>query len=308
MPGYLNKVKFKRFWQRIFELVWKKDLFFNSSAITFNLFICAVPFTLILISILGYILSIDAAFDELVRYGRELLPSFTYETQSGDVVEGAITLERLIMPLVSGRQLFGIIGLVILVFFAQGLFHTLKHVLFQVFDIEERKHPVIEFIYNFFTFGVIGGVFIFFTMTISLVTLFTTNQIIIPYTDYVIELNWVIELFTKLLPVIFTFLLFYIIYRYISEKRLEKQVALIGAAVYTTLFEIARLGVSFYLEYAFTAYQYLYQGYTALIILGLWVFYSAMLFVVAAIVARAYKEIYMADHPSIEKNPYTAIS
>jgi YihY family inner membrane protein len=308
MPGYFDKGKLKRFWQRVFDLIWKKDLFFNASAITFNLFICAVPFTLILISILGYILSIDAAFNELVRYGRELLPSFTFETQSGDVVEGAVTLERLIMPLVSGRRLFGIIGLTILIFFAQGLFHTLKHVLFQVFDIEERKHPVIEFIYNFFTFGVIGGVFIFFTMAISLISLFTTNQVIIPYTDYVIELNWMIEMFTKLLPVVFTFLLFYIIYRYISEKRLDKKTAFVGAVVYTSLFEIARLGVSLYLEHAFTAYQYLYQGYTALIILGLWVFYSAVLFVVAAIIARAFKEVYMADQPTIEKNPYTAIS
>ena len=100
----------------------------------------------------------------------------------------------------------------------------------------------------------------------------------------------------------------YIIYRYISEKRLEKRVALIGATVYTLLFEIARLGLSLYLEYAFTAYQHLYQGYTALIMLGLWVFYSGILFIIGAIIARAYREIYMADQPAIEKNPYTAIS
>lgn len=308
MPGNFDKEKFSRFWRRVVELTLKKDLFFNASAITFNLIICAVPFTLILISILGYILSIDAAFDELVRYGRELLPSFTFETQSGDVVEGAVTLERLIMPLVTGRRIFGIVGLVILVVFAQGLFHTLKHVLFHVFDIEDRKHPVIELIYNFFTFGVVGGVFIFFSMSIYIITLFTTNQITIPYTDYVIEFGWFYELFTTVLPVIFTLLLFYIIYRYISEKRLEKRVALIGATVYTALFEIARMGVSVYLEYAFTAYQHLYQGYTAMIILGLWIFYSGVLFVVGAVIARAYREIYMADRPAIEKNPYTAIS
>ncbi len=308
MAGYFKKDKFKKYWQRVFQLSMEKNLFFNASAITFNLFICAVPFTLILISILGYILSIDAAFEELVRYGRELLPSFTFQTQNGDVVEGAVTLERMIMPLVSGRTVFGIVGFVILIFFAQGLFHSLKHVLFQVFDIEERKHPAIELIYNFFTFGVIGGVFIFFSMAISLVTLFTFDEIAIPYTEVVIELGWMYEFFTNFIPIIFTFLLFYIIYRYISEKRMERIVAVIGAGVYTILFEIARIGVSLYLEYAFTAYRYLYQGYTALIIIGLWVFYSAMLFIVASIMARAFREVYLADRPVIEKKPYTAIS
>jgi YihY family inner membrane protein len=308
MPDYFDKEKFKQFWQRVLELALKKNLFFNASAITFNLIICAVPFTLILISILGYILSIDASFNELVRYGRELLPNFSYETQQGDVIEGAVTLENLIMPLVSGRRVFGLVGLAILIIFAQGLFHTLKHVLFEVFDIEERKHPVIEFIYNFFTFGVVGGVFIFFSMTIYIASLITIEEFVIPYTDYVIELGWFHELYITVIPVVFTFLLFYIIYRYISEKRLEKRVALIGATVYTVLFEIARLGLSLYLEYAFTAYQHLYQGYTALIMLGLWVFYSGVLFIIGAIIARAYREIYMADQPAIEKNPYTAIS
>lgn len=308
MSNYFDKEKFKRYWKRVFELMIRKDLFFNASAITFNLFICAIPFTLILISILGYILSIDAAFQEMLRYGRELFPSFTFQTQDGDIIQGAVTIERLIMPLVSGRRIFGIVGLVILIFFAQGLFHSLKHVLFEVLDIEDRKHPVVEFIYNFFTFGIVGGVFIFFTMAISIVSIFTFDPLLIPQTDIVINLRWVYDLITNVIPVVFTFLLFYIIYRYISEKRMEIKIALISASVYTVLFEMARIGVSIYLEYAFSSYQYLYQGYTALIILGIWVFYSAILFIVAAILARAFEEVYMVNRPSIEKNPYTAIS
>ncbi len=308
MSNYFDKEKFKRYWKRVFELIIRKDLFFNASAITFNLFICAIPFTLILISILGYILSIDAAFQEMLRYGRELFPSFTFQTQDGDIIQGAVTIERLIMPLVSGRRIFGIVGLVILIFFAQGLFHSLKHVLFEVLDIEDRKHPVVEFIYNFFTFGIVGGVFIFFTMAISIVSIFTFDPLLIPQTDIVINLRWVYDLITNVIPVVFTFLLFYIIYRYISEKRMEIKMALISASVYTVLFEVARIGVSIYLEYAFSSYQYLYQGYTALIILGIWVFYSAILFIVAAILARAFEEVYMVNRPSIEKNPYTAIS
>ena len=303
-----EKEKFKRFWKLVGELSMKKDIFFNASAITFNLFTCAVPFTLIIISILGYILSIDAAFNELIRYGRELLPQFSFETQSGDVFEGAVTIEALIQPLVGARQIFGIVGIVILMFFAQGLFHTLKHTLFEVFDIKDRKSAAMELIYNFFAFGVVGGVFIFFTMAVSIISLFSVDEYAIPYTQIVIEFGWVSDILTGIVPILFTFVLFYVIYRYISERRMNAKVAFVAAILYTLLFELAKTGVGIYLGYAFTAYRFYYQGYAALLIIGLWAFYTAVLFVFTAIMARAYQEVYLEQAPAIERNPYTAIS
>lgn len=304
----IDRNKFKRFWKLVAELSLKKDIFFNASAITFNLFTCAVPFTLIIISILGYVLSIDAAFNELVRYGRELLPQFSFETQSGDVFEGAVTIEALIQPLVGARQIFGIIGIVVLMVFAQGLFHTLKHVLFDIFDIKDRKSPAMEIVYNFFAFGVVGGVFIFFTMAVSFISLFSFDRYVIPYTDIVIEFAWVSDWLTGFLPILFTFALFYVIYRFISERRMNAKVALVAAILYTSLFELAKHGVSVYLIYAFTAYRFYYQGYAALLTIGLWAFYTAALFVFTAILARSFQEVYLERAPSIEKNPYTAIS
>lgn len=300
--------KFKIYWLLVGRLILKKDVFFNASAITFNLFLCAIPFTLILISILGYVLSIDAAFDELLRYGRELFPSFSIETQGGDIIQGAVTLETLIMPLVEARRIFGIVGIIVLMFFAQGLFHTLKHVLFEVFDIEDRRHPILELVYNFFTFGVVGAVFLFFTIAISLLSLYPLNYTVIPMTDTVLELGWISDVLTFLVPLIFTPFLFYVIYRYASEKRMSRKLALIAAMIYTLLFEAAKLGVGVYLGYAFTSYRYFYQGYAVLIIIGVWVFYGAVLFVITAIMARAYNDVYEENQPSIERKPYTAIS
>ena len=307
MPKYRLK-KFKDYWKLVGRLALKKDIFFNASAITFNLFLCAIPFILILISILGYVLSIEAAFDEVIRYARELFPEFTFETRGGDVIEGVVTIETLILPLVEARRIFGIVGIVVLMFFAQGLFHSLKHVLFDVYDIEERKHPVLELVYNFFTFGVVGGVFLFFTIAISLISLYPLDSIAIPMTDTVIELGWISDVLTFLIPLTFNPLLFYVIYRYISEKRITRKVAFLSAITYTALFEAAKFGIGAYLEYAFTSYRYFYQGYTILVIIGVWVFYAAALFVITAILARAYQDVYDEKQPSIEQNPYTAIS
>ena len=235
--------KFKEYWILVGRLALKKDIFFNASAITFNLFLCAIPFTLILISIIGYVLTIETAFEEVIRYARELFPEFTFETDGGDVFEGVVTMESLLMPLVEARRIFGIVGIIVLMVFAQGLFHTLKHVLFEVYDIEERKHPIFELVYNFFTFGVVGGVFLFFTIAISLLSLYPLNSIALPMTDRVIELGWISDLLTFIVPVLFTPLLFYVIYRYISEKRMTRKVALLSALTYTFLFEVAKYGI-----------------------------------------------------------------
>ena len=300
--------KFKNYWKVVGRLAMHKNVFFSASAITFNLFLCAIPFTLIPISLLGYILSIEAAFEEVVRYARELFPAFTYETRGEDIIEGVVTIEQLIMPLVEARRIFGIIGLIILAFFSQGLLHSLKHVLFDVFDIEDRQHPVMELVYNFFTFGIVGGVFLFFTIAISLISLYPVDSIAIPYTETVIELGWMTEFLTRLIPALFTPLLFYVIFRYISEKRISRKVSFLAAVTYTLLFETAKYGVGLYLSYAFTAYRYYYQGYTIPVIIGVWVFYSAVLFVLTAAMARAYQDVYEEERPSIETNPYTAIS
>lgn len=299
--------KYKDFWRLIVTLVKKKDIFFNASAITFNLFICSIPFILLMISIIGYILSYEAAFEEILRYGRELFPSFTYESRSEDIFRGAVTLETLLNPLIGARRLFGIVGLVILVFFAQGFFHTLKHVVFDIFEIQDRRHPILEMVYNFFTFGLVGGVFLFFSLAISVLSLISFNQLPLPFTDVVLELSWIYKLLNFLIPLLFTFFLFYIIFRFISEKRMQRRVAFLASAVYTILFEVAKYGVGYYLDYALDAYRYFYQGYTILVIIGVWAFYSAALFVITTIIARAYQVTFL-EEKSIPENPYTVIS
>lgn len=300
--------KFKEFWKRVAKLTAKKDIFFNASAITFNLFICAIPFTLILISIIGYVLSVEDAFNEIVRYGREFFPSFTYETQTDDVFRGAITIETLIEPLIGARKIFGIIGITVLLFFTQGLLHSLKHVIFDTFDIKERKHPVMDVIYNFFGFSLIGTVFLFFSLAVSTISLFDLSRIEIPFTGVVIELPWIYDLLNAIIPIVIAFLLLYVVFRFVSERRIKPRVALMAALTYTIMFELVKSGLSMYLSYSLSTYRYFYQGYTLLILLGVWTFYTALLFVLSAIMARAYKDIYMDNRPAVDENPYTAIS
>ena len=283
----MSKNGLRAYWSRVIELVKQVDVIFNASAVTFNLFICAIPFTLILISIIGYVLSIDAAYAELVRYGTELLPDITYEQTNSVTVESERIVQALLAPLIQGRNVLGITGIIIMLFFTQSLFHSLKLVLFNVFDIQKRSHPLKSILANFLGLGLLGTVFLFFSLLVSFVSLFELRTITVPLTEIVIELPWVYEVLDTLLPLLFTFMLAFVIFRFMSEREISISDALQGAALFTVLFESAKLLLSLYLSYAMSRYEFVYQGYTIIIVLALWVFYLSILFVLSAILLRA---------------------
>lgn len=278
---------FRAYWNQVWLLVRKVDVFFNASAVTFNLFICAIPFSLILISIIGYILSFEAAYTELTRYGTELLPDLAYENSNQIFIESERIVQGLILPLVEGRNVLGITGIIIMLFFTQGLFHSLKMVLFDVFDIQAQNHPLMNIIYNFLGIGILGSVFLFFSLLISVVSLFDLRTISIPYTQVVIQLPWIYELLDVLLPLIFTFLLAFVVFRFMSDRQITIWYSLLGASIFTLLFETAKLLLSFYLNYALSSYESVYQSYTVIVVLAFWVFYLSILFVFSAILVRA---------------------
>ena len=277
----------RAYWSRVIELVKQVDVIFNASAVTFNLFICAIPFTLILISIIGYVLSIDTAYMELVRYGTELLPDITYEQTNSVTLESERIVQTLLAPLIQGRNVLGITGIIIMLFFTQSLFHSLKLVLFNVFDIQKRSHPLKSILANFLGLGLLGTVFLFFSSLVSFVSLFELRTIAVPLTEIVIELPWVYEVLDMLLPLLFTYMLTFVIFRFMSEREISISDAMQGAALFTVLFESAKLLLSLYLSYAMSRYEFVYQGYTVIIVLALWVFYLSVLFVLSAILLRA---------------------
>ncbi|NBW70025.1 MAG: YihY/virulence factor BrkB family protein [Bacteroidetes bacterium] len=278
---------FRAYWNQVWLLVRKVDVFFNASAVTFNLFICAIPFSLILISIIGYILSFETAYTELTRYGTELLPDLAYENSNQIFIESERIVQGLILPLVEGRNVLGITGIIIMLFFTQGLFHSLKMVLFDVFDIQAQNHPLMNIVYNFLGIGLLGSVFLFFSLLISVVSLFDLRTISIPYTQVVIQLPWIYELLDVLLPLIFTFLLAFVVFRFMSDRQINIKYSLLGASIFTFLFETAKLLLSFYLNYALSSYESVYQSYTVIIVLAFWVFYLSILFVFSAILVKA---------------------
>ncbi|HYW34407.1 MAG TPA: YihY/virulence factor BrkB family protein [Balneolaceae bacterium] len=298
--------KYKTFWKLIIKHLKEDDVFHHASAITFNLIICAIPFTLLLTSIIGYVLSYQDAFQQVLRYAHQLFPSFTYHSKNDDAFNGAITIKAILEPLIGNRQVFGIIGIVILIFFSMGLFHTIKHVVFKIFEIKDRQHPIMEWAHNLFTFGLIGGVLVFLAIAISFFSVLNVQTVSLPFTTKVVGLAWAHTFIKHVFPLLFILFIFYLLFRHISETRMQRSVALVGALSFTVLFGIAKVLVGLYLNHTFFGYHLYYQGYAVIVVMGFWAFYSAALFVISTIIARSYQDVFLKK--PIRENPITSIS
>lgn len=277
-----------RFFKLFFQLLFKNDVLFNSSAITFSLILCSIPFTLLITSIIGFLLREETAILQLIKLINDFLPSFFTQAQNPDMNVESIIYDTL-KPIIERRRVYGILGFLILSFTSLGLFNTIKHVLFISFEIPGSGGAISKWIYNFFSFGLVGGIFVFFTSVISLFSIIAVKTIQIPALDIVIDLGTVTETLAIILPIIFNLSLFYIFFRYGSERKIDRGVCLFGAGAYVFLFETAKYLFGLYLSYFFFRLQSLYHGYSIVLMLGFWAFYGALTFSLSAIAARAFE-------------------
>lgn len=290
-------VRFKSFLREFWTVLVKNDLLFNSSAITFNLILCSIPFTLLITSIIGFILHDEEAIVQLSRLINDFLPPFFTSAQNPEVDIEQLIID-ILRPIIERRKVYGLLGFSILSFTSLGLFTAIKHVLFTTFEIQEKRNQFSKMIYNFFSFGLVGGVFVFFTAAVSLYSIIAIKTIQIPALNVVIDLGWVNELLAIVLPIIFNLSLFYIFFRYGSERKIERKVCFFGAGFYVFVFEAAKYLFGLYLSYFFLRLQSIYQGYSIVLMLGFWAFYGALTFNISVIVARAFQILNAKPSPN----------
>lgn len=288
----------KSFFKVFYQVFAQNDVLFNSSAVTFNLILCSIPFTLLITSIFGYVLQDNEAIVQLSRLIHDFLPAYFTADENPDV-DIEQTIIELLRPLVERRGVYGILGFSILSFTSLGLFTAVKHVLFVTFEIRHQQGAISKMVYNFFAFGLVGGIFVFFTTMISLASIITIKTIRIPAFNIVLDLGIFYEILGIILPIVFNLSLFYVFFRYGSERKIDRASCLFGAFVYVLTFEIAKYLFGLYLSYFFFKVQSIYQGYSIILMLGFWAFYGAITFIVSAISARAF-QLTQREHQEME--------
>jgi membrane protein len=157
--------------------------------------------------------------------------------------------------------------------FGTLVFYELDYALNVVFDSTWKRHPLISTAIAVASQGAVG---------LLLILSYVATQTVNLLTAYAPHL-WGLDLIALAAHDLF------LTYRYVPRRRPQWREALIGSLTFSLLWVAAKLMFVTYNDYA-TVYTKLYGSLLEVILLLLWIYYSALLFLLGAVLAHALQQ------------------
>lgn len=275
---------FRDFAKRVWDNAGEDNIFFLTGGISFNILLAAVPFMLLLLSGLGFLLDedADAASRTVYQFIENLLPP---HDESPDA-----PIHKLLDDLVRARGPVGLIGLLGFIWFSTRLFGSLRTVLAEVFDIEDTR-------------GIVGGKIFDVQITVVATVLFVLYSVLNGYIAIAaarsaerlretgIEPQFITSLtssFARAVAFVSLALMFFALYKYLPSRRIRWQSSAIAAVFTGVFFELFKIFFTGYVGSFRPGSFYTGTVYT-IVILVIWVYYSSFVFIVGGEVGQVYE-------------------
>jgi len=283
----INSIKFifetsKYYTLGIIKKAGEDHMWIMSSAIAFNFVICIIPFTLILFSILGIYLDSAQRVRDIQLYLEKVLVL-------PEPLKSNITSQVLnrVSELSSYTTITSIIGIAVLLWTASGLFSTIRDALNKIYKIKIDIFYLVGKIKDILMVLVVFTFFILSVASTSLFSILTTKGM--DFINNYINISFANAVVTALLGLLFSFLMFYIIYRIVPHGQVNKKVVLISALSSAIMFEILKHLFTSYLV-SFSNFAAVYGAYAAMVSIVFWIYYSSFIFVLGAEIGQLYNE------------------
>lgn len=251
-----------------------KDLLTQSAALSYYCALSLAPFIILTITAFSFL-------------GADTESAFISQV-TGIVGENAAEAILIIIKTAKEnkeiRGISGILGLLTLFISASAVFSQLKITIIAIFsdkktncDVEEPEQSWGQIIRDrVLSIGIMVG-FIF----LSLVSLMLSSALplVLPESTgfFWIMLNWLISLMVYIG-------VFFIVFYYISHRKIKKINALIGALISALLFVIGKTLISLYITQSAVGSSYGAAG--SMIVLLVWVYYSSFIIFLAGVVTK----------------------
>ncbi|HET9984014.1 MAG TPA: YihY/virulence factor BrkB family protein [Longimicrobiales bacterium] len=263
--------------RRVYDKAGEDDIFFMAGAIAFNVIVAVVPLLLTCMGIAGFLLRQRFGDPAAVLRGFILsgLPSSP---------ELAQFVESTLRGLLAQSASFLSVGTLLLVFFATRLIGTLRTALREIFDLTQDR-------------GIIGGKLFDMRMVLATGALFAVNVGITVGVDLVstvrlsvlgyelYEPGFVQRFVGEALAFLSVWTMFLLIYRYLPARRTGWETSVVAATFTAVLFEVMKQVFSLYVT-RWADYRSTYGGLATLVVLVLWIYYSAVGFILGGEVAQ----------------------
>jgi membrane protein len=193
----------------------------------------------------------------------------------------------LVRQVVAGRTQFGVLGSILFIWSSTRLFGSLRSVLKHIFDLPEER-------------GIVQGKIFDLGMVLVAGTLFALNTgitvVVEAAQSYGVEWlglagrhEWEVlqRVFARLLAFAFILLMFVLIYRFLPLRRTPWRIAIVAAVFTSIVWEMLK-GIFAWYVGTVADYRTTYGTLATLVLLFLWVYYSAIVFVLGGEVAQVY--------------------
>jgi membrane protein len=270
--------------KRVWDNSGEDNIFFLAGGIAFNILLAAVPFLLLMVAGLATLLnqSAEASSATVTEVVDRLLPTHPVGSQS--------PITQLLVDIIKARGSITLYSAIGFVWFSTRLFGSLRSVLAEVFDIEQDRGIIEGKIFDI-KITVISTLLFAAYSALSAYLAIATSRGVRVLTEVGIRSETMGRVeFTigQLVAFAFIVVMFFALYKFLPNRRIRWQTALLAAVFTSVLFELAKN--------AFTAYVRsfnpgsLYTGtLAAIVILVIWVYYAATIFILGGEVGQVYE-------------------
>ena len=281
--SYRSAIRFLKYYiGGLIELSDKNHLFLFSAGLAYSLLICIMPFVLILISLLGNLMANESIRDQLSQFFDTVIPYSEYAEFVKNIITNRIDEIR------DYKNIAGYIGVVGLFFAASGFFSTLRTILNRTFNASIQKHFLIAKLRDFGMILILIILFLVATMVMPFWNaLIDTMPILsdIPFIDF----DLIKSMITFFSSPFMLFILFFIFYDFIPYDKMNKKVVAVSALWATIFWTLAEELFGFFLVH-FASFKRIYGAYVFIIVVVIWIYYSAVVFLLGAQIGQLYKE------------------
>ena len=239
------------------------DGLFMASGLAFSFLICLIPFVLLGVSMLGFVLSGERAAQEVVNQLAGNFPVYRRE------------ISRALLAIVETRRVSGLLGTITMIVFASQLFGTARLVMDRVLGVRGGG-----FLANFArdaVMVVLLSVFLFVGTVATSVMEWVLTFLLEPVR---VSKQWIGFAWVGFSLVVSTLML-YLGYRYLPRRRIRPGSALAGAVLASVLWEVAKRLFRLYVRNV-AAYGQLYGPLGVLVAFVMFVYYTCVVFVLGA--------------------------
>ncbi len=235
--------------------------FFLSAGITFNLIICLIPLSLLLLALVGtYLYSDKEVLTHIRQYLEGMVPALDPRIMKN------------ILAIIQSRKIVGIMGIVGLIWTSTWVFSSLRTAFNIIFQVKKERGIFHGKAIDLLMIGLAGISHLVSMGLTSLMSYTHRYRFKAP-----LDLGPLFGFFLKyLLPFLFTFWMFFLIYKIIPSRKIHYRNAL-QTAFFTSLFwEVAKQLFGWYI-FNIGKFSMIYGSLSALIIFFLWVYYSSVI-------------------------------